>query len=147
MTDTVKGGCHCGNISYVLTWPKPLAEIQARACDCAFCVKHGGVWTSHPQAAIAATVRDPRAMSKYRFGTGTADFVVCTRCGVPPLVTCEIEGRLRAVVNVNTFEGLDPANIPRAPATFEGEDVENRLARRARGWIGTVTFDERGESA
>ena len=80
----------------------------------------------------------PAAVSRYRFGTATADFLVCTRCGVPPLVTCEIEGRLHAVVNVNTFEGIDPASIKRAPATFGGEEVGSRLARRQRNWIGTV---------
>jgi hypothetical protein len=144
MTATVKGQCHCGNIAYELAWPKPLAELQARACDCGFCVKHGGVWTSHPQASIAATIREPGAVARYRFGTATADFLVCTKCGVPPLVTCEIEGRLRAVVNVNTFESIDPATIPRASATFDGEDVDNRLARRARNWIGTVRIDEEG---
>lgn len=138
MATTIRGKCHCGNIRYELTWPAPAAGIAARACGCSFCVKHGGVWTSRPDAEIAAVIEDPTRVSRYRFGTATADFLVCTRCGVPPLVTCEIDGKLRAVVNVNTFEGIDPSTIPRKPASFEGEDTGPRLERRKRNWIGTV---------
>jgi hypothetical protein len=43
-------------------------------------------------------------------------------------------------VNVNCFEDVDAARLDRAPADFEGETVESRLARRKRGWIADVTF-------
>jgi len=39
----IRGSCHCGNISFHLDWSPDPAEIRARACDCTFCVKHGGV--------------------------------------------------------------------------------------------------------
>ena len=42
----INGRCHCGNISFKLTWEPEPQEIPARACDCSFCTKHGGVWTS-----------------------------------------------------------------------------------------------------
>jgi hypothetical protein len=45
-----------------------------------------------------------------------------------------------AVVNVNCFVDVDPARLDRAPASFEGEDVDARLARRKRNWIGDVRF-------
>ncbi len=134
----IAGGCHCGNIALALSWPGEPAEIPARACDCSFCVKHGGVWTSAPDAALEVTIRDPALVSRYAFATGTADFHVCTRCGVVPLVTCAIAGRLLAVVNVNTLEESVRARARTAPARFEGEAVEDRLARRQRNWIGTV---------
>jgi hypothetical protein len=73
-------------------------------------------------------------MALYRFGTKTADFHVCLTCGVPPIVTCMIEGRRYAVVNVNTFEDVDKFKIAEAAANFEGEIEENRLARRRRNW-------------
>jgi len=37
----IAGRCHCGNISFEL---EARSEVTARACDCTFCVKHGGVW-------------------------------------------------------------------------------------------------------
>jgi hypothetical protein len=134
----IEGGCHCGNIRYALDWPGEAAGIRARACGCSFCVKHGGVWTSHPGARLAAEVGDASVLTRYRFGTGTADFHVCARCGAVPYVTSAIEGRLYAVVNVNTFEGIDPAALSRSPASFDGEGVGDRLGRRKRNWIAEV---------
>ena len=134
----IAGSCHCGNISFELDWRGDPTAIPARACGCSFCRKHGGVWTSHPGSALAVAVRDPALVSRYAFGTGTASFHVCARCGAVPLVTCEIEGRMHAVVNVNTFEGVDPALLRRAEASFDGEDLDSRLARRQRSWIGSV---------
>ena len=138
----ISGGCHCGNISFALTWaPDPVA-IPARACSCSFCVKHGGVWTSCPTGALKVTVRDPSLVSKYAFGTKTAEFHVCSRCGIVPVVTSRIGDRLYAVVSVNSFEDVDPALLRRSSTSFDGEDREDRLARRRRIWIGDVEFVE-----
>jgi hypothetical protein len=101
-------------------------------------VKHGGVWTSNPKARLAVVFRDAALVSKYAFGTRTATFHVCSRCGAVPLVTSEIAKHLYAVVNVNVFENVDPSRLRRAPVSFEGEDVESRLARRTRNWIADV---------
>jgi hypothetical protein len=81
-------------------------------------------------------------VSRYAFGTKTAHFHICTTCGIVPVVTSDIGGKTYAVVNVNTFEGLDPALLRRAAANFDGEDETSRLARRARGWIPDVRFVE-----
>src|SRR5689334_9420190 len=105
----IHGKCHCGNISFSLTWEPSPAEIPARACTCSFCTKHGGVWTSTPDGALRILVRDPALVSRYAFGTETADFHVCARCGVVPVVTSRIAGRLYAVVSVNAFDDVDPA--------------------------------------
>ena len=72
----IKGGCHCGNIAFNLRWADDAAGIPARACGCSFCIKHGGVWTSNPQAALAVVVADAAHVSRYTFGTRTATFHV-----------------------------------------------------------------------
>ena len=136
----ILGRCHCGNIAYSLTWEPDPVEIPARACSCSFCVKHGGVWTSNPSGALEIAVQEPAVVSKYQFGTRTAEFHVCTRCGVVPVVTSRIDGRLYAVVNVNTFENVDRAKLRFMPASFDGEGEDSRLARRARNWIPRVEY-------
>ena len=136
----IKGGCHCGNISFSLAWEPDPAEIPARACGCSFCVKHGGVWTSNPAGALRVRIEDPALVSRYAFGTRTAEFHICARCGIVPVVTSRIDGRLYAVVSVNAFEGVEPSLIRRASADFEGEGKESRLARRKRNWIADVEF-------
>jgi len=138
----ISGRCHCGNLSFRLAWTPEPAEIPARACSCSFCAKHGGVWTSCPTGSLEVRVREPALVSRYAFGTGTADFHVCARCGVVPVVTSRVEGRLRAVVSVNAFEGVDPARLRPVPVSFEGESEADRLARRARHWVPDVVFVE-----
>ena len=134
----IHGKCHCGNISFSLSWVPDPAEILARACDCTFCKKHGGVWTSNPGGTLEVRIEDAALVSKYAFGTETAEFQTCARCGVVPVVTSRIDGRLYAVVNVNTFENVDAAMIRRAPASFDAEEEASRLERRKRNWIGDV---------
>ena len=138
----IQGKCHCGNISFSLTWEPDPVEIPARACTCSFCVKHGGVWTSNPRGVLEVAVKDASLVSRYQFGTRTAEFHICTRCGVVPVVTSRIEDRLYAVVSVNAFEGIDPSMLRRTPATFDGEGEGSRLARRARSWIPDVQYIE-----
>jgi hypothetical protein len=136
----IEGKCHCGNLSFKLDWPGEAREIPARACGCTFCVKHGGVWTSNPQGRLSAQVRDASRVNEYRFGTRTATFHVCAECGSVPFVTSDIDGHRYAVVNVNTFENVEPSALKRGAADFEGEDMGARLGRRKRNWIPAVSI-------
>ena len=135
----LRGSCHCGNLRYTLVWPGEPGAIPARACTCSFCARHGAVWTAHPDAALTIEAADSAAISRYAFETKTAEFLVCTRCGVVPACTSRIDGRDYAVVNANTFD--DPSiPVETAPASFDGEGAGARLERRSRRWIARVRF-------
>lgn len=136
----IRGKCHCGNIAFALAWEPDPKEIPARACTCSFCVKHGGVWTSNPAGRLEVSVQDPGKVSKYAFGTRTAEFHVCARCGAVPVVTSRIDGRTYAVVSVNAFEGVEPSLLRRAAVSFDAEGADSRLERRKRSWISEVRF-------
>jgi hypothetical protein len=142
----IRGSCHCGNITFELTWEPEPTQIAARACDCTFCTKHGGVWTSNPAGSLRVIVQERALVSQYSFGTRTAVFHVCSRCGVTPVVSCVIAEHLYAVVSVNAFTNVPPALLRRAPASFEDEGIESRLARRQRNWIAAVSFEARDGS-
>lgn len=137
----IQGSCHCGNVSFSLDWKQDATEIAARACGCSFCVKHGGIWTSNPKATLRVKIDDPAQLEKYAFGTHTADFHVCRRCGVTPLVTSDIDGRTYAVVSVNAFNNVDRSRVRVAPSSFDGEETSSRLDRRKRNWIADVRYD------
>jgi enamine deaminase RidA (YjgF/YER057c/UK114 family) len=88
---------------------------------------------------LAVRYRDAARVGTYRFGHSTADFVVCRECGTVVASLCEIDGHLRGVLNVRTMpDGIFSAT----PVTSDhgGESVEERITRRARTWIGTVSF-------
>jgi hypothetical protein len=138
----ISGTCHCGNVSFKLDWRPEPREIPARACTCSFCTKHGGVWTSCPAGSLTVLIRDSAHVSTYAFGTKTADFHVCSRCGVVPVVTSTIDGQVYAVVSVNAFDNVDASLLQRAHVSFDGEGEGDRLARRKRNWIPRVAFRE-----
>ena len=128
------GSCHCGNIRIAFDWPESGPTIPVRACGCALCRKHGAVWTSHPEGRFHLRIADDSRATRYRFGTKTADFHICATCGAVPIATCIIEGARYAVVNVNTFDDVDRAQLVQTPRDFEGETTDDRLARRRRSW-------------
>ena len=142
----IHGKCHCGNIAFDLHWDPDPAGIPARACTCSFCRKHGGVWTSAPRGRLEVRIEDASRVSRYEFGTRTASFHLCTRCGIVSVVTSRIEGNTYAVVNVNAFEDVEESRLVRTPASFDGEGTDSRLERRKRNWIPDVRFVERAAS-
>ncbi|MCB1957619.1 MAG: aldehyde-activating protein [Rhodocyclaceae bacterium] len=136
----IEGGCHCGDVRFTLDWGGEPTEIPARACDCSFCQKHGGLWTSSPAGSLEVRVRAGALGEPYRFGTGTAAFHVCRHCGVVPVVSSEIDGQTYAVVSVRAMQDVPAGLIRESPASFGSEDVASRLSRRTRGWIPRVRF-------
>src|SRR5262245_37436634 len=111
----IHGSCHCGNIRFTLDWSDPQPTIPAPACGCGHCTKHRGVWTSNPRGSFRLNVADPGRVTQYRFGTRTADFHICTACGVVPIVTWTADGKRYAVFNVNTFDDVDRSELVEAP--------------------------------
>lgn len=140
----ISGSCHCHNITFALDWQPEIETIPARVCSCSYCRKRGGVWTACPEGSLRVTIADAASVAPYRFGTETADFHVCTRCGDVPVVTSRIEGRLFAVVSVNAFDDFDRSRLAQAVSNVEGESEDARLARRERNWIGDVVFVAEG---
>ena len=129
---SLHGSCHCGRVSVELRTQSPTLPV-ARACGCSFCTKHGAAWTSDPQGELVLSHGAPDDIRRYRFGLGITDFIICAHCGVPCVAVGMVDDRLLGVVNINTMDRLSdfaPAN----PASFDGEETEDRLARRRKGW-------------
>jgi hypothetical protein len=70
----------------------------------------------------------------YRFGTGTAEFLICRNCGVYIGAISETPSGVRAVINTPCLE--DRAGFTRDPVTVDHDDETSadRIARRAANW-------------
>jgi len=114
-----------------------VAEFTPRTCQCALCKKHGASWISDPEGKATVTFQNKELVNFYRFGHGTSDFLICKTCGVLTIATCEIKGRIRAVINITPMtETIFTA--PPIQTVFDEETVESRLARREKNWTGNV---------
>jgi hypothetical protein len=132
------GGCHCGNIHVRLRLSKPPQDTPLRACACSFCRAHSTRTLADPAGLFEVSADDLLLVEKYRFGSRTADYVVCRRCGIYIAAVCETSAGTRAVVNINCL--VDRASFSQVPAVsdYDGETTAERLSRRAARWMPAV---------
>ena len=129
-----RGRCHCGAVGFEYATAKPPAEWPVRECQCSFCQKHGACYTSDPAGTLRFEHRDAAALSRYRFGHHTADFVFCGRCGGYLGAVTEEGGQALMVVNLRALDP-PPEGLPAPqPMSYDGESNDDRNARRYARW-------------
>ncbi|MFL5256157.1 MAG: hypothetical protein ACJ8AI_25330 [Rhodopila sp.] len=134
------GGCHCGNIRVRMRLTKPASEMPVRSCACTFCRSHGTRTVSDPvgQADLWA---DWNEVGKYRFGSRTADYLLCRNCGVYIGAVCETKAGRRCVINTRCLQDRVAFAQQAAHPDYDQESVEDRLARRAQNWMPATLHD------
>ncbi len=74
-----EGGCHCGAVRFAARLPE--APVPALDCNCSICSMTGFI-----HIIVAHTEFDllggREVLTSYRFGTGAAEHLFCSRCGV-----------------------------------------------------------------
>jgi hypothetical protein len=135
---TLRGGCHCGNLVVALHSPQPPEALPVRACQCSFCTRHGARTTSHAEGRAEIVVREPAELSRYRFGLGTAEFLICRRCGVYVAAVMTDAGGCYATINVLALAEHERFTQPIAPVRYDEEDAATRMARRRARWTPAV---------
>ena len=135
MNAPLRGGCHCGALTIVFETMRPLAP---RACRCGFCRRHGARTVTDPDGAARLTLGSEARL--YRFGTRSADYVLCGRCGLYLGAVAAISGSTYATLNLNLFD--DPRlDLEAAPVSYEGESAEHKAARRLRAWTPAILLE------
>jgi hypothetical protein len=128
------GGCHCGNLRVTVRLTQPPAEVQLRACGCSFCRAHNTRTASDPDGAVDISAGEWSQVQFYRFGSGTADFVICRNCGVYIGAIGDSGAGMRAVINTTCLNDRALFTREPAPADHDGESTDSRFARRAASW-------------
>jgi hypothetical protein len=136
-----EGGCHCGNLEFIFEASASLETLGLRADMCTFCRAHGARNTSDPKGAMRIRVRDGSQLGRYRFALKTADFLICSTCGVYIGALLEDGGQRWFTVNVNTFHDRPALDFPVTPRDFDAEDVPGRIARRKQTWTPVLAFE------
>ena len=132
------GGCHCGNLRVRLRLTRPPAENPLRSCSCSFCRAHATRTVSDPAGLFEVWAEDWSLVEPYRFGSRTADYLVCRRCGVYIGAVCETVVGTRAVINTNSLVDGGAFTAEPARPDYDGEETTARLARRAANWTPAV---------
>lgn len=127
---TLHGSCHCGQLKLRFESTKEPEQLAVRVCQCSFCVRHGSRCTSDPAGKIIVDIGEPGVTSRYRFGMKSADFLICGRCGV--FIGAFMDAL--AVLNLNALDDRARFVQPAQPMDYDGESLEQRLARRRERW-------------
>jgi hypothetical protein len=135
MTHVLTGSCHCGALHFTFETPTSPETLPLRACDCSFCRKHGARSTSDPAGRVHLVADDPSALLRYRFGTRTAEILICGKCGIYVAATASVDDALYAVININTLDDRTPFDRVAEVTNRDHEDAAQRASRRRATWI------------
>lgn len=129
------GGCHCGNIRLRFSTKLDPSQIEVRACQCSFCIKHGSRAVADPDGRLTVSVGDEARLHRYRFGLRTAEYLICRGCGVYVAAVTTDDGDPRAIIIVNALD--DRLQFSREPVAvdYDAECRESRIARRQARWM------------
>lgn len=136
---TLQGSCHCGRLRLEFTTEQEPASIVPRACDCAFCQKHGAAYISDPAGQLSVSESDSDALREYRQGSNTARFLVCGHCGVLVAVVFEHDSRIYGAANARCLDGQTGlgSSVPASPQTLSQEE---KVSRWLKVWVPDVVL-------
>jgi hypothetical protein len=132
------GICHCGNISVEFVTEFPASKLELRRCVCSFCIKHGAITATDPQGSVKITIASEKNLSQYRFGLRTADFIVCSVCGVYVAAMLKQNGEVFATLNINTLKNVNEFTSPPVKVNYESETASEKVSRRKEKWTPAV---------
>ena len=131
---TYPGSCHCGAVKIRFDSEKKPEEMRVGRCACSFCRRHGARTLGDPGGAVEFRAA-PNALSRYRFGLGITDYLLCSKCGTYVGAVMEDEGRSIGIVNVNMLDIRDTFDPAPPLHVYDGENAERRRARRRKFWM------------
>jgi hypothetical protein len=109
-----------------------------RTCTCSFCRSHNPGMISDSAGLLEVSADDWSLVELYRFGTRTADFLICRRCGVFIAAISDLETAPCAVVNANCLDDRARFIGPVTMHEFQSETLGARISRRAANWMPAV---------
>ena len=137
---TYPGSCHCGAIRIAFTTDKKPEEMKPGRCSCTFCRRHGArTMGSGPSSSVEFRAASG-ALSRYRFGLGITDYLLCAKCGAYVGAVMPDEGGPIGIVNVNSLDIRDTFDPAPPLHVYDGEDEARRRARRRKFWMKTTVI-------
>ena len=110
----------CGAVRFVVTLPDP--PVPALDCNCSICSVTGFVHIIVPHGDFTLE-RGAEALTSYRFGTGAAEHLFCSQCGVKSFYQPRSHPEAWSV-NANCLD----APFALAVERFDGRDWEKAKA-------------------
>ena len=117
----ISGGCHCGAIRFEAEVP---AEVELLDCNCSICAATGfrHLMVPHDRFRLLAGANN---LTSYRFGTGAANHLFCSICGIKSFYQPRSHPDAWSV-NLNTLDR--PHGLTVTARAFDGRNWEQASA-------------------
>jgi hypothetical protein len=119
---TIAGGCHCRAVRFEADVP---AEVEVLDCNCSICAATGFRHLIVPHEDFRL-LSGETALTRYRFGTGAAEHLFCSICGVKSFYQPRSHPDAWSV-NLNAVD--DVAGLAITFTAFDGRNWEQAAAR------------------
>ncbi len=117
----IAGGCHCKAVRFEAEAP---GAVEVLDCNCSICAATGFRHLIVPHSDFTLlSGRD--ALTSYRFGTGAADHLFCSVCGVKSFYQPRSHPEAWSV-NLNALD--NPGALTVTVRAFDGRDWERAAA-------------------
>lgn len=116
---TYRGGCHCGRVRFEVN----ATLTGVTSCNCSICSKKGILHLIVPQDRFRL-LQGAEDLTTYRFGTGLAQHLFCSLCGLHPFYVPRSDPD-KVDVNVRCLDDVDVDAI--AVASFDGRNWEESM--------------------
>lgn len=117
----VSGGCHCRAVRFEAEVPH---AVEVLDCNCSICSATGFLHLIVPHERFRL-LRGEERLTSYRFGTGAANHLFCSICGVKSFYQPRSHPEAWSV-NVNTLD--DGAGLDVTVRAFDGRNWEKARA-------------------
>ena len=120
----VSGGCHCRAVRFEAEVAR---EVEALDCNCSICAATGFLHLIVPHSDFRL-LSGEEALTSYRFGTGAANHLFCSICGIKSFYQPRSHPKAWSV-NLNALDNASVLDV--TVRAFDGRNWE--AARAARG--------------
>ena len=120
-----EGGCHCGAVRFAAELPQE--PVPALDCNCSICRATGFLHVVVPHEHFTLLCGG-EALTSYRFGTGAAEHLFCSICGVKSFYqprshpdAWSVNAHCLDAPPELAIESFDGKNWEQAKASLDGE--------------------------
>jgi hypothetical protein len=111
----ISGGCHCKAVRFEAEVPR---DVEILDCNCSICAMTGFLHLMVPHQDFHLLSGADR-LTSYRFGTGTAEHLFCSLCGVKSFYQPRSHPDAWSV-NLNALD--DPGTLRTRVSRFDGRN-------------------------
>ena len=102
----IEGGCHCRAVRFEAEVPR---KIEVLDCNCSICAMTGFRHLIVPHEDFRL-VSGEKALTSYRFGTGAAEHLFCSVCGIKSFYRPRSHQEAWSV-NLNALDGVEALEV------------------------------------